>query len=225
MGLRFPHIGRERIVVAHDAAALPDPVVSATSALALPGRGERLQVGYVGHLYPGKGMEIVAELAARMPEADFHVVGGKPKDLELWQQRTAACPNLSFHGYVAPALTDSYRQAFDVLLAPYQREVTLTGGVCDVARWMSPLKIFESMAAGVPVVASDLPVLREVLRHGENALLAGADDPSDWEKALQRLIDPGLREQLGRRALADVVQYYTWEQRAARVLEGLEGVG
>ena len=56
----------------------------------------------------------------------------------------------------------------------------------------SPLKLFDYMAAGVPIVASDLPALREVLRHEENALLARPGDPEAFALAVRRVLaDPG----------------------------------
>ena len=61
-----------------------------------------------------------------------------------------------------------------------------------VARlFTSPLKLFDYMAAGVPIVASDLPALREVLRHEQNALLATPGDPDSFAAAVQRILaDP-----------------------------------
>ena len=58
----------------------------------------------------------------------------------------------------------------DILIAPYAAQVSHAGGG-DIGRWMSPLKLFEYMAAERPVVTADLPVLREVVRDGETALL------------------------------------------------------
>ena len=85
----------------------------------------------------------------------------------------------------------------------------------------SPLKLFEYMAAGLPIVASDLPALREVLRTDENALLVPPDDPGALADAIGRLLaDPALAERLRRRAHADV-QDRTWAARAADMLSFL----
>ena len=82
---------------------------------------------------------------------------------------------------------------------------------------MSPLKLFECMGVGKPLVASDLPVLREVLRHGENALLA---DPGAPEASAIRGLarEPARGRRLVGRARADFLAGYTWRARAARVL-------
>ncbi len=112
--------------------------------------------------------------------------------------------------------------AFDVVLMPYGREVRGASGGADLANWMSPLKMFEYMAAGKAILAADLPVLREVLRHEENALLAPPGDVEAWKRGLRRLLaDRGLRERLGDLARSEAAALHTWEARARRILDGL----
>jgi glycosyltransferase involved in cell wall biosynthesis len=84
----------------------------------------------------------------------------------------------------------------------------------------SPLKLFEYMAAGRPIVASDLPSIREILTDGRNALLVDPGNSQALTAAVRRLEeDPALGGQLARQALEDVRQY-TWERRG-ETLESL----
>jgi glycosyltransferase involved in cell wall biosynthesis len=205
-----------KILTARDAADEPPP----GAVRNLPGHGE-LRVGYIGHLYAGKGMELVEPLARLCPWADFHVVGGTPEDIACWRGRLTHADNVYFHGFVPPRDTAAYRGACDVLLAPYQARVSAFGGG-DISQWMSPLKIFEYMASGKPIVCSDLPVLREVLRDGDNALLRPAADPAAWAEALGRLrAEPAEAGRLGRAARGDYLRHHTWRARAEAVLAGL----
>ena len=136
----------------------------------LPGRPGALKVGYVGHLYPGRGIEVILALADRVPEADFHVVGGTAADLAHWRKRRDR-PHLHFHGHQPPGSLHPYYRAFDLVLAPYQQQVACAGGVGDISRWVSPMKLFEYMSHGQAIIASDLPVLREVLTDNVNCVL------------------------------------------------------
>jgi glycosyltransferase involved in cell wall biosynthesis len=91
-------------------------------------------------------------------------------------------------------------------------------------RFTSPLKLFEYMAAGRPIVASDLPSIREVLRHEENALLVEPGNPSALAAGVRRLLDDrALADRLSSAALADV-QDYSWNRRAERLEVLLEQV-
>ncbi|PAU79452.1 glycosyltransferase family 4 protein [Halomonas salipaludis] len=207
----YPQI-KGRVVVAPDGA---DPVADDVVPMSLDAAEGRIQVGYVGHLYKGKGMEIVSQLAARCPWADFHVVGGMEEDLDHWKRECAGTDNIVFHGYVSHQQAKAYIKAFDVVLLPNQRKVAAYD-VGEISQWTSPLKAFEYMAAGKPIIASDLPVLREVLIEGENALLCDCEDVEAWGGALARLRDePTLAKQLAERAKAIFLEKYTWQARAA----------
>jgi glycosyltransferase involved in cell wall biosynthesis len=204
------------VVVAHDAAEIK---------VAARGPGERSprgRIGYVGSLYPGRGVEMVVDLARRLPAVAFDIVGGAEADLARW--RAGAMPdNLTLHGFQPPSRLATFYDSFDVVLLPHPREgIRGATGATDISRWTSPMKMFEYMASGVPVVASDLPVLQEILRHEENALIAPAGDVDAWQRAVERLLaDGSLAERLGTTARSEVEERYTWDARARLVVGGL----
>jgi glycosyltransferase involved in cell wall biosynthesis len=214
---RFPRLAAAGMFLAPDGA---DPFPPGITARQLPGRRGARQVGYVGHLYPGKGMETVAMLARQLHDMDFHVVGGRDTDIAAWHGRTADLRNLTYHGHVPGPQVPSYLAAMDVLLAP-PLPTTRSAAGRDIGRWMSPLKIFEYMASGRPIVASDIPAVREILSDGVNALLAAPLDVDAWAAALQRLEDPALASRIGARAREDLEARYTWRRRAENIIAAL----
>lgn len=79
------------------------------------------------------------------------------------------------------------------------------------------MKLFEAMAAGRPIIASDIAPLREILHDGHNALLAAPRDTVAWENAVRRLKnDPELALRLAKQAQSDVMAY-SWTRRAAGI--------
>jgi glycosyltransferase involved in cell wall biosynthesis len=208
-----PRYGRKPIIVAHDGA-------DSYSAAAVKNVGDtkRVQVGYFGHLYPGKGMERIVEIAPRLPEVDFHIFGGTVSDIALWKEGPLS-PNLYFHGHLPHAQLPALQAKMDILLAPYQKNVSVHGGGKeDVGKYMSPLKLFEYMAVGKAIICSDLPVLREILDES-CALLVPSDVTDAWIAAIQSLLVPGLRDILGARAQERFLSRYTWDSRAKMLLE------
>lgn len=207
----------EKIQVAPDGA---DPMPESVIPVELPNKGKRLQVGYVGHLYQGRGIDIILSMAGNCHWADFHVIGGTEEDIQHWKNQGIGYPNVTFHGFIPPSRIPTFRAAFDVFLAPYQKSVSVASGARNTVNWMSPLKVFEYMTAGKAIISSDLPVLTEILTHEQNCLLCTPNDPQQWIKALTRLKDDEqLRDTLGRQAKKDLQKNYTWRIRAGKLLQ------
>lgn len=182
---------------------------------------DRFTAAYTGHLYAGRGIEIIAGMAAVLPEVQFLVVGGDPSDVAAWKQRAAGegLSNLILTGYVPNADLPLYQAAGDVLLMPYQPQVAASSGG-DIGRYLSPMKLFEYLACGRPILSSDLAVLREVLHPG-NAVLLPPDTPSAWALALTSLQrNPVYAATLAAQARLDA-RGYTWQARAERILRGI----
>jgi len=206
-----PHL----ITVAHDAS---DPVVINKKKL---NAANGFHVGYVGSLYPGRGMEILEQLLKLCPWAHFHIVGGFGNGLTKWQERLSSMRNVTFYGHVWHPKAMQLISCFDVVIAPYQEKVSVPGGI-DTSKWMSPLKIFEYMACAKPMIVSNLPVLREVLSHEKNALLVPPDDSRAWFLAIKRYFeDPELMDRISKQARHDLEINYTWMERAKKVLNDL----
>ncbi len=186
-----------------------------------------LHVGYIGSLYEGKGMEIILPLARLCPWATFHIVGGSPEEVAQWKYRAVDAqgtplPSMHFYGFVPHRLTALFRSLFDVALIPSQPRIRNVSGNIDEGEHVSPLKVFEYMASGLPILASDIGALREILQHRETALLIAPHDPLQWRDALAFLRDhPEERRRLGDSARERFLRHFSWQSRAARVLEGV----
>ena len=185
--------------------------------------GTAFQVGYSGHLYPGKGLEIILELAQRLPDVGFHILGGYERDVDFWRVKITELENIHFYGFRPLSEVSSFLRKIDAALAPYLKVVGIFGGTEQDQSSASSLKLFEYMAHGLPIVASDLPAVREVLRHGENALLCDPDNLESWIAAIVQIKgDRELRASLAHEAQADFRANYTWDIRASRLISILK---
>jgi glycosyltransferase involved in cell wall biosynthesis len=207
-------IDEKMILVAHDAA-------NENNATPLKFKNKkRLQVGYIGHLYKGRGIELIASMAQRCEWADFHIAGGMENDIKYWKSRYNNINNLKFHGFLDPSKVQSFMRGCSVLLAPYQSIVEVLGGG-NTVDWMSPLKIFEYMSSGVPIIASDLPSLREILIPGKTCLMCEYNNIEDWVRNLNSLKSDLLRREISESAKKVFIKSYTWDIRAQLVLDGV----
>jgi glycosyltransferase involved in cell wall biosynthesis len=181
---------------------------------------KNFRVGYTGALYNGRGIEIITALAEKFGDVEFILAGGTKKQVDHWKKQSRL-ENIKFLGYIPPADIPRLLKSFDYLLMPYQKNCMLLDNKTCTAEYASPLKMFEYMASGRPIISSDLPVLQEILQADKDALVVPADDIDQWANALIKLIqEPGLGKRLADNAF-EKVKNYTWEKRAQRILEGL----
>jgi glycosyltransferase involved in cell wall biosynthesis len=195
---------------------LPDPKV-ARELLGLP---PMLTAGYTGHLYPGRGMTLLAELAKGFPHVNFLWVGGHPSDVSVWRDRLSAekIGNITLTGFVQNSQLALYQAAADILLMPYEKVISGSSGG-NSTTYASPMKMFEYMASKRVIISSDLPVIQEVL-NSSNAVLCPPDDIDAWSRAFEYLIkDEERRSVLAQQAWRDI-QQYTWLERARNALAG-----
>ncbi|WP_326693593.1 glycosyltransferase family 4 protein [Streptomyces sp. NBC_01766] len=217
----YGHLDTAPILVAPEGSDPPDASARPTGPPELPGRPDAPRIGYIGHLYEGRGIGLVLDLADRLPDLDFHLIGGTDEDRARWSSSRRPA-NAHFHGHRPPGAVSAYYPLFDVVLAPYQSKIYTADGHCETGRWASPMKLFEYMAHGRALVASDLPVLREILQDRVNCLLCPPAEADAWADAVTELVaDEALRRTLGEEAGRQVLHQHTWRHRADRVLAGL----
>ncbi len=175
-------------------------------------------VGYVGKysaLGMKKGVETFMDAVSLLPRpAHGVIVGGVDDELNIMKAYTrsaGATDRFSIIPFVPHARALLYMRAMDVLVLP-------SPPLKFFAYHSSPLKLFEYMASGTPIVTSDLPALREVIVHGETALLAIPDDADSFASAIMKLIhDPARGHAIALRA-AEQATSYSWLGRARRIL-------
>jgi glycosyltransferase involved in cell wall biosynthesis len=169
-----------------------------------PASLERPRLVYIGRISRDRGLGIFEALAAT-GRYEVSLVGPQDDAPASGMHVRAPVPHRQVPGLYGDT---------DIALMPYQSDL-------DHVASISPIKLFEAMAAGRPVLASDLPPLREVIRHGENGLLVPAADPQAWIDAIERLrADPALAQRLAAQARADANRY-SWRARARGIATAL----
>ena len=223
MAHQLSEMGAENVLIAHDGVRPErfenenNPNLSQTD-LGLRFPEDAFVACYAGRLHSmgmSKGLDTFIEAAAKTKNIVFLLVGGPDEDVQKLREKwiTLGLPPQDFHtvGTVPAADVPRYLAAADVCLIPSPHNEFF-------AYESSPMKLFEYMFAGRAIIASDLPAIREIVRHGESAYLVPPSDVDALAVALQTLRDdPALREKLGIAAKKEAMQY-TWEARARRIL-------
>jgi glycosyltransferase involved in cell wall biosynthesis len=190
------------------------------------GLEEKLVIGFIGTFGPWHGAEMLAQavqpVTSRLPQAHFLFIGaggGLPKVQSIISEAGVAA-HVTFTGLVPQEEGPSYLAACDILASPH------VGNPDGTPFFGSPTKLFEYMAMGKGIVASDLEQIGEVLSHGKTAWLVPAGNPAALTDGICTLAeDPNLRRALGEAARDEAVARHTWKAHVRRILQKMVELG
>lgn len=206
----------ENILIASDAVDLKDfdidiSKTEARKRLNLP-LDKRIAL-YSGHLFKWKGASVLIEAASFLKEVFFVFIGGTDRHIKEFKAlvKEKKIDNVLFLGHKPYREIPLYLKAADVLVLPNKKEEKIS------ELYTSPLKLFEYMAAGRPIIASDLPSIREVLDE-KSCVFFEPDNPKQLAKSIEKVMnDENLSESVSVKAF-EKVQDYTWGKRAKKIL-------
>jgi len=171
-------------------------------------------IGYIGQLYPLQGVDVLLEALSYLPEAGLSVIGGSEKDLSRLKHlasRLNIDKRIRFHGFVNPHRVAEIAKDADVMVIS-----ALDRGK---RRYSAHTKLYEYMAMGKPIVAVDLPSIREEVSDGKDVLLVRPEDPKGLAEKIGYVLDnPEVARQLAVNAYRSADEF-SYERRALRLSE------
>jgi glycosyltransferase involved in cell wall biosynthesis len=205
------------------------PQVDGSGVRARYGLQPFIVVGFIGTFGPWHGAEVLADAFVRLLAANperarttrLLMIGDGARMAAVRQilDRGGALQATVFTGLVPQEQGPAHLAACDILCSPHVANPDGT------PFFGSPTKLFEYMAMGKAIVASDLEQIGKVLNHGRTALMVPPNDPAALAKRLDELIDSAtLRATLGSAARRDAVERYTWRSHTSRTIERLRAI-
>lgn len=211
----FPVIDRNRFLYEPNAVDLNDfdIGISKLEARKQLGLSENKKIIiYTGHLYGWKGVYTLAESAKLLPSDCVVIfVGGTDKDVKKFRQIYESVETIKIVGHVKHSLVPIWQKAGDVLILPNTAKEKIS------AFYTSPMKLFEYMASRRPIIATDIPSIREILNN-KNALIVEADNPEKMKQVIvESFRSTSIGYELAEKAFANVSNH-TWYKRANRII-------
>lgn len=168
---------------------------------------------YTGHLLKWKGVYVLADSMKSLPEYLLYIVGGNKLHQEQYSEfiQKRGLANIVVVGQVKPSLIPLYLAASDVVVLP---NILIEN---EDGWYTSPLKLFEYLSSGKPIVATDIMPMGGILNN-QNAMLVAPNDAHELARGIKRVIDD---QEFARRIVKKaqfVVKKYTWDKRAGKIV-------
>lgn len=214
---------KDKLVVAHNGVELErfqdaPSKLQCRENLGLP--LDKKIVCYAGNIYEGRGIEQLIEVAQKLNDILFLIVGGLDEDVDRYRSiaQSKGAQNLELVGFVPHKNVPLYLLASDILVMPYTSKMTIKGGT-KAEQFTSPIKLFEYMAAARPIIATSIVSVKEVLEDELNSILVPPDSADAICEGLEKVLsDDNLSERIAAKA-GDEINQYTWEERAKKLLD------
>ncbi len=172
---------------------------------------------YVGHFYKWKGVYTLLD-AAKDIRGEVVLIGGTKEDYESVEQyiKERSISNVHLHKFMPHKEVIKYIKSADILVLPN------TATEVRSQKYTTPIKLFEYMASGVPIIASNVLSFTPYLRNKKNALLCEPDNPSDLARAVNQALQD--RYSFGKLAQSarESVNQYTWDSRVRKIVDFME---
>ncbi len=185
----------EVIPLAVQAKTLPPP----------PENVNPLTLMYVGQLYTGQGVDRLIAALALVEGVHLKIVGGKPKEIALLKELDPA-GRVEFYGFVPPSELSEIAKQAHAFVAPFDSSERMP--------YVAHTKLFEYARWGRPIIAPDLPCVREHFSENHGTLLYEAENIEALAKCINLLKDTSIRSRL-QSEIAIHKDLYSWETRAA----------
>lgn len=192
------------------------PENAATWRKKLLSDGRQYMILYSGGLYRFKGIDLLIDVAKELSQIQFVFAGGNESQVTAYRQlaNEKQVKNVTFLGYIQHEQLSSLLQAADVLAHPH----------CSgkAATFTSPLKLFDYMASGTPIVATEIPPLMEFKSSNAIAGWCEPDNPTQFAQCLQQVLASHPRKLEGYTDNIDFVRQFSWENRIAKILSHVD---
>ena len=142
---------------------------------------KRMKIGYFGSISPSKGINTIIKLSKIDQDNDYYIFGGLKNDINKLRKKNIN-NNLYLNENIPYVHLPRIMNEMDILTIPYTKNIKSAGEVDDIAKYTSPLKLFDYLAVGKMIISSDLKVLREVINNKNAIFIKNFENIFEWKK-------------------------------------------
>ena len=177
---------------------------------------KKLKIGYFGSFYKSRGSEFIYKLAKIDTKNDYYIY------TKLKKKKIHFLKNLFIKDFLDRKKIVPQMSKIDIFIMPYQKKITVKGDVGDITSFTSPMKLFDYLAAGKVIIASELKVLKEILTHNKNCIfIKNFTNVFHWKLAINNLKNSTKRYNVLSKNSFNLSKKYSYYLRAKKLMEKL----
>ena len=177
-------------------------------------------IGYFGSLDKSKGSKFLTKLSKIDKTNNYFIYGGDEKHIN-YLNKNFANKNLYFHKYVPYKNLKNHIKKMDVLVMPSNNKTLRSlGGIGNIAKYTSPLKLFDYLASGKFIITSNLKVFNEIIENNKHCIVLDLTH-NKWIKAIKKINKNLKKINIMKKNAYILSKNYTYVKRAKKLIEGL----
>ena len=175
---------------------------------------------YVGSFYQGKGIEIISQLAKILPEVNFHLYG----DFSVLRKQNLKIKNIKLIKKLKYKEVNSVLKKYHIALMPYQKKIMAKSKNLEISKYISPLKMFDYLAAGNIIIASRLGAYTHILKNNVNSFLIGSNNYLGWKNQISLILNKPTNYLHIKKNAISSAKKYSWDIRAKKFLKFINSI-
>tara|TARA_B100000965_G_scaffold387574_1_gene391138 strand:- start:255 stop:1370 length:1116 start_codon:yes stop_codon:yes gene_type:complete len=183
---------------------------------------KKLNVGYFGSLEQGKGSDFVCKLSKLDTKNNYFVYGGSIEKVKSIKNNYNNI-NLTISSYKPYGELSKYISTMDILLMPSNKNIIkATGGVGNLSKFTSPLKLFDYLASGKLIITSKLNVINDIIKNNVNCIMIENLKPINWLKEINSVLLNLKKINRLKKGAFNLSKKYTYYKRAEAILKNIK---
>ena len=180
------------------------------------------KIGYFGSLEKSKGSDFIIKLSKLDKKNRYYIYGGDSKTV-LNLKKKIFFKNLNIIEYIPYNRLSFYIEKMDIVLMPSNRNTLRSiGGVGNISKYTSPLKLFDYLASGKLIITSKLKVFEEIIKNKENCIMVKKLNTKLWLSTIKKLKNRVSEINKIKKNAFLLSKKFTYKKRAEKILENLE---
>lgn len=175
---------------------------------------------YIGSFFKGKGIEIIVELSKMLPHIDFHLFGDLKTlgNMNGYQFKS----NIRFFDYIDYNKIPKILGNYELALMPFQTKIGARSKNLEISKYISPLKMFDYLAAGKVIIATKMKAYEHILKNNDNSFLLSSKDFNKWKLLINNILKNPNKFKSIKVNAKNTAKKYSWNNRALKFVNFLE---